>query len=109
MTKSLKYEDLKIGKPYWILQLGSGKSLYLFEATLEAKYSTTEFDIYGQGSTEKQLKIAHFEQYWDGEIDLHFVLKGDEYTNATWGDKTGFFFKTRKGALNFLFDLENKQ
>ena len=109
MTKTLKYKDLKIGEEYWILQLGSGESLYLFEAKLEAKYLTNEFDIYGQGSPEKELKIAHFEQYWDGDIDLHFVLRGDEYTNASWGDKTGFFFKTRKDAVNFFFDLKNKQ
>ena len=114
--KPLKYKDLKVGERYWILQIGFFSdghlhNLFLKESILKSKYSTTEFDIYGEGSTKKKLKVADFEQHIitiDNDIYLQFVSRNDAFTNACGGDENGFFFKSRKDAINFLLKIENK-
>ena len=114
--KPLKYIDLKVGESYWILQIGYFNdghlhNLFLKESILKSKYSTTEFDIYGEGSTKKKLKVADFEQYIttiNNDIYLQFVSRNDAFTNACGGDENGFFFKSRKNAINFLLEIENK-
>ena len=112
-NKNLKYEDLEIGQDYWILQVlktyhDEILELHLFESELKEKYSTTEYDIYGQGSTEKQLKVAEFEQYnyHLDFIDLHFVLDKNEFTNSSWDDMNGYFFKKQKDAIEFITQLK---
>lgn len=112
-NKNLKYEDLIIGQDYWILQVlktydDEILELHLFKSELEKKYSTTEYDIYGQGSTEKQLKVAEFEQYnyHLDFIDLYFVLDKNEFTNSSWDDMNGYFFKKQKDAIEFITQLK---
>ena len=66
--KPLKYKDLKVGESYWILQIGFFSdghlhNLFLKESILKSKYSTTEFDIYGEGSTRNnwdKVNVSHY-------------------------------------------------
>lgn len=114
-NKNLKYEDLIIGQDYWILQVlktcdDEILELHLFESELERKYSTTEFDIYGNGSTEEQLEVAEFKQFTYNHlevVDLHFVLDKNEFTNSSWNDMKGYFFKKQKDAIEFITQLKN--
>jgi hypothetical protein len=116
-NQNLKYEDLIIYQDYWILQVDKTYDneileLYLFQSELKRKYLTTEYDIYGDGSTEKELEVADFGQLtfnYEQVVDLHFVLNKNELTNCNWNDMNGYFFKEKKDAIEFITQLNKTE